>query len=86
MIDPSEWFDDCERALADAEYLGNRLARAEAHSHSDITALRLGISALRAEFERARVELKLRDSKGSYREQPAGAASPWCEPAGTNGA
>ena len=86
MFDPSEWFDECERALADAEYLANRLARAEAHSYSDITALRLGISALRAEFERARVELKLRDSKGSYREKLDGAASPWCEPAGTSGA
>ena len=86
MFDPSEWFDECERALADAEYLANRLARADAHSQSDVTALRLGISALRAEFERARLELNLRDSKAFTRGQLTGSASPWCEPAGSTGA
>ena len=81
MFDPSQWFDDCERALADAEYLANRLARVDAHPNSDVTALRLGISALRAEFERARVELSLRDRKDFGTPQATRSASPWCEPA-----
>ena len=81
MFDPSEWFDECERALADAEYLANRLARVAAQPDSDVTALRLGISALRAEFERARAELNLRNRKAFGSQEPAGSASPWCEPA-----
>jgi hypothetical protein len=83
MFNPSEWFDECERALADAEYLANRLARVAAHPDSDVTALRLGISALRAEFERARTELSLGDRRVIGAQAPSGSASPWCDPTGT---
>lgn len=58
MFDPVSWLDDCERALADADYLAGRLARsAGTDEAADVTALRIRIAALRAEFERARIAM-----------------------------
>ena len=79
VFDPRQWLDDCERALADADYLATRLARVAAYPDSDLTALRLRITALRADFERARHELGYGDLEpGAGR--PLDGASPWCAP------
>ena len=79
VFDPREWLDDCERALADADYLATRLARVAAHPHSELTALRMQIAALRAEFERARSELGYGDFSPRA-DHHSGTQSPWCTP------
>lgn len=80
MFDPRQWLDECERALDDADYLAGRLARAgQAGSTADITALRIRISALRAEFERARIAMDMPRGGGgtSSPEADGGSQSPW---------
>lgn len=78
MFEPLEWLDECERALADAEYLAVRLARASSHADGDLTALRLRIAALRAEFGRARAELGMEQRRRAIHPDWAGGKSPWC--------
>jgi hypothetical protein len=80
MFNPRQWLDECERALDDADYLAGRLARtAQAGSSADITALRIRISALRAEFERARIAMDMPRGGGGAdaSEVDDGAQSPW---------
>ena len=79
MFDPREWLDDCERALADADYLATRIARVAAHPGTELAALHMRITALRAEFERARLELGYGDSSPKD-DRTLGTRSPWCAP------
>lgn len=79
MFDPRHWLDECERALDDADYLAGRLARSgQAVSVEDITALRVRISAVRAEFDRARIAMDLpRCSGDEGPETLGGERTPW---------
>ena len=47
----ASWIAECDQALADAEYLIGRLGRLGAKSSADLTALRVRISALRAQLD-----------------------------------
>jgi hypothetical protein len=82
MFDPIQWLDDCEQALADADYLAVRLARAGS-SGSDLTALRMRIAALRAEFERARGEFGIAARRQVHPDWISRPDTPWCPPAST---
>lgn len=60
MFDPMEWLDECERRLAEADSLAERMTRTcEPAGRGEIDVLRLRIAALRAEFERARIAMGL---------------------------
>ena len=65
MFDPIQWLDDCEAALVDADYLATWLARsAGANIAAELDDLRIRIAVLRAEIQRARVDLKNRGAGG----------------------
>ncbi|WP_162888043.1 hypothetical protein [Sphingomonas mesophila] len=71
------WLDECEAALADADYLAGRLARGgSTETAADATALRIRIAALRAEFERARIAMGAPRLGGVERRKER-APAPW---------
>ena len=58
MLDPIQWLDDSEAALADADRIASWLARSDKAGITDeVEVLRIRIAVLRAELRRARSDL-----------------------------
>ena len=83
MFDPIQWLDDCEAALLDADHLATWLARsAGADIAAELDDLRIRIAVLRAEIQRARVDLAERANgggsfNGSSKARWAASPAPW---------
>jgi hypothetical protein len=50
-INLRRWIAECDRALADAEYLVDRLGRVEGKAGAELSVLRVSIAALRARLD-----------------------------------
>ena len=75
MFDPIQWLDDCEAALLDADHLALWLAQsAGANLAGELDDLRIRIAVVRAEIQRARVDLMQRDRGGASN---GSGAKPW---------
>ena len=82
MFDPIQWLDDCEAALLDADHLALWLARsAGTKVAAELDDLRIQIAVLRAEIQRARVDLMQRKKGGGSKDSEEtpwnGRPAPW---------
>ncbi len=82
MFDPIQWLDDCEAALVDADTLASWLVQSRSgDAVIELDSLRIRIAVLRAELQRARVELSERvrigSGAGSDPSPWAGKPAPW---------
>ena len=86
MFDPIQWVDECEAALVDADHLAVWLAQSgSANVAADLESLRIRIAVLRAELQRARVDITTAGRGGDALEWPYANGSLWSERRGSPG-